>query len=138
MILRLENRVFCVKQRRDARGNAAKNGKILGTTPLRVATTNGYTNWTSTLQLAAGTNVLKACAINLGGNYSPTNTVNIISTNAFKMQFGLVSRSQTANGFGFSLDVSPGVNGRIEDSTNLIDWTVLTKLYRPFVFGDFP
>ncbi|HTV43621.1 MAG TPA: Ig-like domain-containing protein [Candidatus Sulfotelmatobacter sp.] len=93
----------------------------------RVATTNGYTNWTSTLQLAAGTNVLKACAINLGGNYSPTNTVNIISTNAFKMQFGLVSRSQTANGFGFSLDVSPGVSGRIEYSTNLIDWTVLTN-----------
>ncbi|MGH8025072.1 MAG: InlB B-repeat-containing protein, partial [Limisphaerales bacterium] len=90
-------------------------------------TTNGFTNWSATVELSAGTNVLNIYAMNLGGNYSPTNSLRLISTNAVKLQFGLVSRPKTGRGFNLNLKLSPGLSGRIEVSTNLIDWNVLTN-----------
>jgi hypothetical protein len=94
-----------------------------------VITTNGFTNWTSVVQLNAGTNILKAFAMNLGGNFSPTNTLSIISTNVapIALQFGLMSPSQNGHGFNINLELTPGLSGRIEVSTNLIDWDVLTN-----------
>ena len=38
-------------------------------------TSNGWTNWTATLAPAAGTNVVKACAVDAAGNRSLTNWV---------------------------------------------------------------
>ncbi|HEV2327187.1 MAG TPA: hypothetical protein VGY56_00180, partial [Verrucomicrobiae bacterium] len=92
-----------------------------------VVTTNGFTNWITVVALNAGTNILKAFAMNLGGNYSPTNTLSIISTNPAAVEFGLTSPTQTGHGFNFNIKLSPGLSGRIEVSTNLIDWDLLTN-----------
>jgi hypothetical protein len=92
-----------------------------------VLTTNGYTNWTSTVELQAGTNTFNAYALNLGGNYSSTNTLSLISTNAFKLQLTFGTQPLTANGFNISLQISPGMNGHIQDSTNLTTWITLTN-----------
>jgi hypothetical protein len=62
------------------------NGILTGGTWSLAATTNSYTNWSTTLTLAAGTNTVKAYAVNLGGNYSATNSVSFVSSNSFKLQ----------------------------------------------------
>ena len=54
----------------------------------RSATTNSWTNWTTTVQLIAGTNIVKAYAADLGGNYSATNSLNVVSSNTFRLQLG--------------------------------------------------
>ena len=89
--------------------------------------TNGWTNWTVVLPLMAGTNVIKAYAVNLGGNVSTTNSVSVESTNAFNLRLGLGSHPMTSDGLQLSLEVSLGISGRIEVSTNLEDWTTLTN-----------
>ncbi|HEV2456184.1 MAG TPA: hypothetical protein VGY98_18110, partial [Verrucomicrobiae bacterium] len=89
--------------------------------------TNGFTNWTAMVQLSGGTNILKTCAENLGGNYSATNTMTLISTNAVALQFSLISKPQNGSGLNLNLTLSPGLSGRIEVSTNLIDWELLTN-----------
>ncbi len=94
-------------------------------TPLN--STNSFTNWTATVQLNAGTNIFRSCAMNLGGNFSPTNTLTLISTNSTPVQFSLVSQPASNNGFNFTLKLEPGLSGRIEVSTDLIDWNVLTN-----------
>jgi len=43
------------------------NAILTGGTWSQAATTNGYTNWSTTLTLAAGTNTVKAYAVNQGG-----------------------------------------------------------------------
>lgn len=43
------------------------------------------------------------------------------------LQFGLPSRTQNGSGCTFTLDATPGASGRIEYSTNLVDWSVLTN-----------
>jgi hypothetical protein len=101
--------------------------QLNGGTWTSMGSTNSFTNWMSTVQLSAGTNVLKIYAMNLGGNYSPTNTLNLISTNAAALQFGLVSPPQNGQGFKLNLEISPGLSGRIEYSSNLVDWNVLTN-----------
>ena len=91
-------------------------------------TTNGWTNWSVTLTLVAGTNTVRAYAMDLGANFSTTNSVSFISSNTFALQLGFTAGPpMTGNGLGFDLQISPGLNGRIETSTNLANWVTLTN-----------
>jgi uncharacterized repeat protein (TIGR03803 family) len=75
-------------------------------------TTNAWTNWTVTLPLVQGTNTVKAYAVDLGGNNSNTNSVSMVASNTFKLQFNFATTTPMAgNGLNFSLQVSPGING---------------------------
>ena len=85
------------------------------------ATTNGWTNWTTTVQLIAGTNTVKAYAMDLGGNFSTTNSLSVVSSNTFKLQLAFTNAPPLkTNGLVFSLQLSTGLNGHIQVSTNLI------------------
>jgi len=92
------------------------------------ATSTNMTNWTTTFELVAGTNTIRAFATDLGGNDSRTNSVSIYSSIAFNFRLSL-PRSQSAgpSGMVFNLGASTGLNGRILVSTNLTDWAVLTN-----------
>ena len=117
-------------------GTASDNWKVAGvwyqlnsnTWNLVTATTNNYTNWTQTLPLIIGTNTLKAYALDLGGNFSTTNTLSVISSNTFMLQLAFTnSLPMTTNGLVFSLQLSKGLNGHIQVSTNLTSWLTLTN-----------
>ena len=117
-------------------GTASDNWKVAGvwyqlnsnTWNLVTATTNNYTNWTQTLPLVIGTNTLKAYALDLGGNFSTTNTLSVISSNTFMLQLAFTnSLPMTTNGLVFSLQLSKGLNGHIQVSTNLTSWLTLTN-----------
>jgi hypothetical protein len=105
-----------------------------------VLTTNVYTNWTTTLALKTGTNTINAFAVNLGGNYSATNSLSVVSSNAFKLQLGFASVEPLAsNGLTFSLELSRNLNGHIQVSTNLTSWATLTNFVgtnSPLTFRD--
>jgi hypothetical protein len=91
-------------------------------------TTNGFTNWTTTITLAAGTNQVSAYALDPAGNSSPTNSVSVVSSNTFQLQLKFAgSPPLSANGLNFGLQISPGLNGHIQISTNLLDWVTLTN-----------
>ena len=92
-------------------------------------TTNSFTNWTTpVLTLVVGTNSLKAFALNLGGNLSLTNSVSFVSSNTFLLQLTITNAlPMTTNGLVFNLQLSTGLNGHIQVSTNLTDWTTLTN-----------
>ncbi len=91
-------------------------------------TTNGYTNWNATAGLIAGTNTFKAYAIDFGTNYSATNSLSVVSSNTFELQLNITAgESLAGNGLGFSLATSPGLDGIIQVSTNLVDWSTLTN-----------
>jgi len=78
--------------------------------------------------LAAGTNSLNAFAFDLGGNFSATNSVSFVSSNTFKLQINFtLAQPLTATGLNFSLQISPGLNGHIQVSTNLANWAALTN-----------
>jgi hypothetical protein len=92
------------------------------------STTNVWTNWTTTVKLSSGTNILKAYALDLGGNFSTTNSVSFVSSNAFKLQLAFTNAVPLkTNGLVFSLELSIGLNGRIQVSTNLKNWATLTN-----------
>jgi hypothetical protein len=104
------------------------NGILTGGTWSQAATTNSYTNWSTTLTLAAGTNMVKAYAVNLGGNYSATNSVSFVSSNSFKLQLTFAAGQPLAgNGLNFVLQVSTGLVGHVQVSTNLTSWATLTN-----------
>jgi uncharacterized repeat protein (TIGR03803 family) len=92
-------------------------------------TANKYTNWTSALlKLIAGTNSVNAYASDFTGNLSVTSSVSFISSNTFKLQMNFAqAQPLTATGLNFSLQISPGLNGHIQASTNLANWITLTN-----------
>jgi hypothetical protein len=91
-------------------------------------TTNGWTNWTTVVELITGTNTVKAYAMNLGGNVSTNNSVNMVSSNTFMLQLAFTnSVPLKTDGLVFSLQLSTGLNGRIQVSTNLTSWATLTN-----------
>jgi hypothetical protein len=92
------------------------------------ATTNNYTNWTTTVTLAAGTNTVKAYAVDLGGNYSATSSVSVLSSNTFKLQLNFaINPPLTSTGLNFALQISSNLYGHVQVSTNLTSWTTLTN-----------
>ncbi len=104
------------------------NGIQPGGTWSQAGTTNSYTNWSTTLTLAAGTNTVKAYAVNLGGNYSATNSVSFVSSNSFKLQLAFgAGQPLGGNGLSLVLQLSTGLAGHIQVSTNLVDWVALTN-----------
>ena len=91
-------------------------------------TTNCWTNWSVTLTLMTGTNTVKAYAMDLGGNLSVTNSVSFVSSNAFMLQLAFTTVQPLAtNGLNFALQLSPGLNGHVQFSTDLVNWVTLTN-----------
>ncbi len=117
-------------------GTAKDNWKVAGVWyqlnngawNLVTTTTNNYTNWTQTVTLVAGTNTVKAYAVDLAGNFSTTNSVSVVSSNTFKLQLAFTNALPLkTNGLVFILQLSIGLNGHIQVSTNLTSWTTLTN-----------
>jgi hypothetical protein len=104
------------------------NKILTGGTWSLATTTNNYTNWTAIVTLAAGTNTVKAYAVDLGGNYSTTSSVSVLSSNTFKLQLNFaINQPMTSTGLNFTLQISSNLNGRVQVSTNLTSWTTLTN-----------
>jgi uncharacterized repeat protein (TIGR02543 family) len=94
----------------------------------QATTANGWTNWLATVELQNATNVIKAYAVDFGGNVSPTVSVSFVSSNAFKLRLALaMEQPLVTNGLNVNLQTSPGLNGHIQVSTNLVDWVTLTN-----------
>ncbi len=94
----------------------------------QATTANGWTNWLATVELQNATNVIKAYAVDFGGNFSPDVSVSFVSSNAFKLQLAFaMAQPLVTNGLNFNLQISPGLNGHIQVSTNLLDWATLTN-----------
>jgi len=104
------------------------------------STGNNYSNWTATVTLSAGTNTIRVYAQNQGGLSSLTNSLKVIATNVLTLNLVINSQNQApmqarsmavavpANkGFTFSLELSAGVPGHIEYSTDLVHWTTWTN-----------
>jgi hypothetical protein len=116
-------------------GTAKDNWKVTGVWyqlnngPWKLAPTgNGWANWATTLQLITGTNTVKAYAMDLGGNFSTTNSLSVVSSDTFKLQLAFTNgQPMKPNGLGFSLQLSRGLNGHIQVSSNLMNWTTLTN-----------
>jgi hypothetical protein len=91
-------------------------------------TTNGWTNWSVTLPLVQGTNKLNAYAMDLGGNFSTTTSLSVISSNTFQLVLAFTNALPLKNsGLFFSLQVSSNLNGHIQVSSNLTSWATLTN-----------
>ena len=92
-----------------------------------VSSANNFTNWTNTVTLLNGTNYLNFYALDPGGNISATN-FSIVSSNTFNLQLAFTNAvPMKTNGLVFSLQLSTGLNGQIQVSTNLINWATLTN-----------
>jgi hypothetical protein len=116
-------------------GTASDNWKVTGvwyqlnsSSWSLASSTNSWTNWTTVLKLVSGSNTISAYAVDLGGNFSPTNSRSVLSSNTFKLLLDLTNSPPLAgNGFDFTLQLSTGLNGHIQVSTNLLNWTTLTN-----------
>jgi hypothetical protein len=104
------------------------------------AVATGTTSWSAAMSLLKGTNVLRAYALDASGNTSMTNLVTFVSTNDFQMNLSVGSAQPlTGTGLDLYLQVTPGLNCRIESSTDLVFWTTLTNFVGtnvPMHFGD--
>jgi len=103
--------------------------KVLSSGTWNLATTaNNYTNWSTIVTLAAGTNTVKAYAVDLGGNYSTTSSVSVLSSNTFKLQLNFaLNQPLTSTGLNFTLQISSNLNGHLQVSTNLFNWATFTN-----------
>ncbi len=105
-------------------------------------TTNHFKNWSApNLSLTAGTNLINAYALNLGGNDSVTNTVSVVVTNVVATKGAAAQKvvsptpsarlvmtpRPTVGGRAFSLQITGVAGGSIEVSTNLTSWETLTN-----------
>ena len=116
-------------------GTASDNWKVAGVwyqlnggTWNQPSTTNGWTNWMTTVELQNAANTIKAYAVDTSGNVSTTSTVSFVSSNAFELQLAFtMAQPLTTNGLNFALQVSPKLNGHVEVSTNLVNWITLTN-----------
>ncbi len=116
-------------------GTASDNWKVAGVwyqlntgAWSQPTTTNGWTNWVTTVELQNATNKINAYAVDLGGNFSTTNSVSFVSSNAFKLQLAFTTAQPLAtNGLNFALQISPGLNGHVLVSTDLMNWATLTN-----------
>ena len=71
---------------------------------------------------------MKAYAVDLGGNYSTTSSVSVLSSNTFKLQLNFaLNQPLTSTGLNFTLQLSSNLNGHIQVSTNLTSWATLTN-----------
>jgi hypothetical protein len=109
---------------------------------LTVNTTNNYKTWSVThLTLTKGTNLIRAYGLDLGGNYSLTNSVSVVATNAPVTPDALVralvvggppavlitGAQLTPDGLRFNLQITGGTSGDIQVSTNLTSWETVTN-----------
>jgi outer membrane protein assembly factor BamB len=127
-----------------ATGTASDNAQVaavkyqLNSNAWAVAT--GTTSWSAAMSLLKGTNVLRAYALDASGNKSTTNLVTFVSTNDFQMSLSVGSAQPlTGAGLDLYLQVTPGLNCRIESSTDLVFWTTFTNFVGtnvPMHFGD--
>jgi hypothetical protein len=115
-----------------ATGTASDNAQVaavkyqLNSNAWAVAT--GTTSWSAAMSLLKGTNVLRAYALDASGNKSTTNIVTFVSTNDFQMNLSVGSAHPlTGSGLDLYLQVTPGLNCRIESSTDLVFWATLTN-----------
>jgi len=103
------------------------NGRAWNT----VTITNGYTNWSQNQELVADTHVLKAHAQELGGNFSLTNNMNVISGNTFTLIPNLRHTwPLTESGSVTRLHLAHELNGNIQVSADLISCSTLTNFMR--------
>jgi hypothetical protein len=115
-----------------ATGTASDNAQVaavkyqLNSNAWAVAT--GTTSWSAAMSLLEGTNVLRAYALDATGNRSTTNSVTFVSTNAFQMNLSFGSAHPlTGTGLDLCLQATPGLNCRIESSTDLVFWITFTN-----------
>ena len=91
------------------------------------------------LACPAGTNHVRAYALDAAGNASTTNNTTVISSNALTLHLRFASAHPwTTNGMQFTLDVTPGLHYRIEGTTNFIDWISQTESDRHQCFHELP
>jgi pimeloyl-ACP methyl ester carboxylesterase len=137
---RTSNTVIAVK------GTAGDNWRVMGVwcqlnsnTWLSAVSTNNFKNWfTTNLTLSLGTNLIKAYALDLGGNYSLTNSVAVVVTNApglrsasvrllvLPASVSVADPHLTPGGLEFTLQITGAASGIIQASTNLTSWETLS------------
>ena len=89
---------------------------------------NHWTNWNTTVALAAGANTISVYAVNRGGNLSTTNSVTVVSGKPFKLNLKLEPpQSRLTDGLGVTVETSANLAGHIEYSTDLIHWLYWTN-----------
>jgi hypothetical protein len=117
-------------------GSASDNSKVTGVWYQlnngnwdAVSTTNNFTNWFKLVTLIAGTNTVKAYAMDLAGNASLTNSVSFISSNTFNLRLLLTNPPVLSSGLTMNLQASLGLRGQVQFSTNLSNWTTFDGFY---------
>jgi hypothetical protein len=54
--------------------------------------------------------------------------LSVVSSSTFELQLNFdTTQPLTANGLSLNLEMSPGLSGHIQASTNLVNWTTLTN-----------
>jgi sugar lactone lactonase YvrE len=85
-------------------------------------TLNGWTNWTITFPLQAGTNQIHAYATDDAGNRSTTNVLTVVSESNFTLRLS-TGQIQPNGVVDLTLEVPLGVAGQIQTSDDLQAWT---------------